>query len=351
MLQILTYHVKHKRNFKKELESATYIANYCCKHKNEKLTSKNFNNLGLSSNISNQIIRKYKNSKIKKVSNVNLIISNQIIKSKRKDGTTILYPTISYNNGFVYIKPLKTEFRWNCGKKFTKINQIEIDENKFMISVSFDLDDNLNKSKGVLGIDHNCGLGRHIINMANLNNNQVINLCKEAPYIRKKYSIKRKSNKIKGNKESRIMKDLDHKMSDTIVKYAKENSLTIVMEKLSGIRNTSKSYKKSKNSKDKLKSKKKGSREKNRLINSWSFYRLQQFVEYKSKKYQIPFIKVDPHYTSQQCSYCNVIGKRDKKSFICKNKKCSSYNISRNADVNACYNIGKRGIETIKLSK
>lgn len=338
MIQNLSFHIKHKRNFNNELEIVNKIANYCIKHKTEKITSKTFKHFNLSSNVKNQIIRKYKKVNIKKISNVNLMVTNQVITYKTKKGDIVEYPTIEYKDGIVNIKPLQVKFNWNCGTQFRKINHVEIDKYKFMLSVSFDIPDELIETTGVLGIDHNCGLGRHIINMANLNNGQVVNLCKDAPYIRQKYFKKRKKNNVKGSKESRIMKDYDHKISNKIVDYAKENKLTIVMEKLSGMRNKHK------------RKKGKGSRALNRLINSWSFYRLQQFVEYKAKKNQIPFIKVNPHYTSQQCSYCNVIGKREGKSFICKNKKCSSRNIMRNADVNACFNIGKRGIETIKLS-
>ena len=55
-----------------------------------------------------------------------------------------------------------------------------------------------------------------------------------------------------------------------------------------------------------------GSRNVNRLVNSWSFYRLQFFVTYKAKLLGIPVIKVQPHYTSQLCSYCGIKGNRKK---------------------------------------
>ena len=175
------------------------------------------------------------------------------------------------------------------------------------------------------------GVGRHIINAANLQTGEVLNLGKRGPNIRKMYFKKRKKQKIKGNKEKRIMKDLDHKISRTIVNYALKNKLKIVVENLQGIRNNSR--------------KGKGSRAGNRFINSWSFYRLQSFIEYKAKEHGIPFEKINPHYTSQECSYCSIIGYREKDIFICKNKNCCKHDVKRHADVNAAFNVGKRSLQ------
>ena len=109
-------------------------------------------------------------------------------------------------------------FRWNPGRTFEKINQIEIDKEKFMISVTYKLQEiNMNATNSpptqddnILGIDHNCGFNRHILNCANLKTGHVLNIGKIGPKIRQKYYKKRKIQKIKGHKETRIMKDLDH---------------------------------------------------------------------------------------------------------------------------------------------
>lgn len=98
------------------------------------------------------------------------------------------------------------------------------------------------------------------------------------------------------------MRDLDHKISRKIVNYALKNKLKIILEDLKNIRNKSK--------------KGTGSKGKNRVVNSWSYYRL-----YKAKEYNIPVIKIKPNYTSQDCSYCSVIGTRNQETFICNNKK------------------------------
>ena len=124
------------------------------------------------------------------------------------------------------------------------------------------------------------------------------------------------------------MRDLDHKISRKVVDYAEKNQLGIVMEDLTGIRNSRRRGE--------------GSRSVNRVVNSWSFYRLTQFIEYKAKERGISFEKVAPHYTSQECSYCTVIGERSGDQFLCKNRNCKVYLKERYADINAAFNIGKR---------
>ncbi len=331
---IKSYHVKHKLNLTSLLNKAQEVANYAVKNKKKHFSSKEVKHIGLPSTISNQILRKYGRGTIKEVSNVNLIVPNSSKnKYTTKDGTTKIYENITYENERIHIKPLNLSFRWNSGREFEKIHQVEIDNDKFMLTVSIkERINNINYgNSSILGIDLNCGVGRHIINAANLVTGEVLNLGKQGPNIRKMYYKKRKTQKIKGNKEQRIMKDLDHKLSRKIVNYALKNRLKIVVENLKGIRNGSK--------------KGNGSKIKNRLVNSWSFYRLQKFIEYKSKELDIPYIKVNPHYTSQECSYCHVIGNRDRDTFICKNKHCIKHNIIRHSDINAAFNVGKRSLQ------
>ena len=267
--------------------------------------------IGLHSDIACQILRKYGRGTIKEAKNINLIIPNtdRTRKYTLKDKTIVTkkYNNITFDKGIVTIKPLKIKFRWNPGKTFIKIHQIEVNNEKFMISVSFP-DQIVNKSyNNILGIDLNCGVGRSIANCANLKNGEIINLGKQGPNTRKYYHKKRRKHKIKRNKEKRKMRDLDHKISRKIVNYALKHKLRIVVENLKGIR--------------KCVRKGKGSRTVNRFVNSWSFYRLQTFIEYKSKELGIPFEKINPQYTSQECSYCSIIGNRKGDSFICKNNK------------------------------
>ena len=85
-----------------------------------------------------------------------------------------------------------------------------------------------------------------------------------------------------------------------------------------------------------------GFEKKPRVLRNWSYYELQQFIEYKAQKYGVEVVKVEPAYTSQRCSECGHTEKENRKTqekFIC--KKC---NFTENADYNAARNIAKRAI-------
>lgn len=341
---IKTYHVKHRIDFSDQLEKARKVAEYAVENKNnlKVLTTKYVKQYGLHSDISCQILRKYGRDTIKKASKVNLIVplAERTRKYTKKDGFKVskLYRNIEYENGIVHLKPINLKFRWDPGKTFLKINQVEIDNKKFMISVTFPDRQVQQVYNGILGVDLNCGIGRSVINAINMRTGELLNLGKKGPNVRKYYYKKRqehnkKGEKMKGDKEKRIMKDLDHKMSRQIVDYALKNKLKIVVENLKGIRMRCRSGK--------------GSiKGVNRFVNSWSFYRLQSFIEYKSKELGIPYIKIHPHYTSQECSYCSIIGDRKGDKFVCKNKRCKVYKKDRHADINAAFNVGKRSLES-----
>lgn len=71
-------------------------------------------------------------------------------------------------------------------------------------------------------------------------------------------------------------------------------------------------------------------------LNSWSFYQLQRFVEYKARLQGVVVAYIAPNYTSKTCSMCGHIGDREDKKF-----SCSSCGHVDHADVNASFNIGK----------
>jgi putative transposase len=202
-----------------------------------------------------------------------------------------------------------------------------------MIAMSFP-DQTVNQQyMGILGVDLNCGIGRSVANCANLNTGELLNLGKQGPNLRKYHYKKRKAHPkaMKGTKEKRRMRDLDHKISRTIVNYALKHKLKIVLEDLKGLR--------------KSVTKEKGlPKNVNRFVNSWSFYRLSKFIEYKAKEHGIPFEKINPQYTSQECSYCSIIGKRKGETFVCNNRKCKARKKERHADINAAFNIAKRSL-------
>lgn len=80
---ILTYKLKHYRDFSDELRKAKQVAEFGIKYKT--LSSKDVKQFGLKSMISNQVLRKYvKNKKVKSIKSVKLTIPNQGIKADKK---------------------------------------------------------------------------------------------------------------------------------------------------------------------------------------------------------------------------------------------------------------------------
>jgi len=307
---ILTFKVKHQIDFSEPLKQAKQVAKFAIANRN-KLSSKYVAHIGLKSVISNQILRKYgMNRKCKTISRVKLIVPNQGIRFDKITKT-------------IEISSLKLKFQYQFKQLFSKINQIEIDKEYFYVSVEVE-EEKQYKVEGWVGVDRNttgpCAVA------ACTKTNKVMFLGKQAHHIHKKYSRIRKKlqrlgklkklNTIK-RRESNITKDINHKISKKIVKYAKDNKCGIKLEKLKGIRQTTKQAKSFKYS-----------------LNSWAYYQLQTFVEYKALLAGVPVAYIEPAYTSQRCHKCGLLGKRNDKSF-----KCPFCGYTSHADVNAAWNI------------
>lgn len=78
------------------------------------------------------------------------------------------------------------------------------------------------------------------------------------------------------------------------------------------------------------------------FLRKWSYYELQNMIKYKAEKAGITVNYINPAYTSQTCSWCGQIGKRDGTSFFCKNPECEQHKKEDiHADHNAARNIAK----------
>jgi len=308
---ILTYKIKHGGDFSAELVKARQVAEFVLEH--GLCTTPAIKHFGLKSAIANQIIQKYgRNKKIKKVSRVNLTIPGQGIKN-------------DIEASVIYIPCLKLSMPYQFSG-FLKINQIEISKEYAFVSVTVSENEPI-QPKSWIGIDLNTT--GHCCVASNPATGKVLKLGKKAYHIHRKYKSQRryfqkkqKYSLIKKTKdrESRIVRDLNHKISRKVVDYALENKAGIVMEDLSGIRKT-----------------KKQARSFRYSLHSWSFYQLQQFIAYKAKLLGIPVVKIDPAYTSQQCSRCGLLGERNGKHF-----ECPACGHVENADVNASFSISLR---------
>jgi putative transposase len=317
---ILTYKIKHNRDFSYELDKAMKIAKYSLVHK--KATSKDVKNIGLKSAIANQILRKYgHNKKIKRVSNVKLIVPSQSIKDDKTTST-------------INIACLKLSLPY-LFSGFTKINQIELDNEYAYVAVTIPENPEIVPDQWI-GVDLNTT--GHCAVASCSDTGKVLKLGKSAYHIHKKYKNQRKKlqkkgklrlvNKI-GHRESLIVRDINHKISRKVVDYAAENKAGIVLEDLTNIRKSKKNRKSFKYS-----------------LHSWSFYQMRNFIEYKAKLLGIPVVKIDPRYTSQQCSLCGLLGNRNSKHF-----KCPHCGHVEDADVNASFVIGLRHQGILRLPK
>jgi putative transposase len=309
---ILTFNIKHGRDFSSELRKAKQIAAFAVE--THALSTKYVKQFGLKSIISNQILRKYsRNKKIKKVGHVNLTIPNTGIRVEREKQE-------------IYIPSLKLTLPYSFRNDFEKVNQIEVDEQYAHVSVTIP-EKPVIQPQTWLGVDRNAT--GHIAVVANPQTGKVWKLGKKAYHTHKKYKeIRRKLqkerkyrllNRLK-NRESRIIRDLNHKVSREIVEIAKKDNAGIKLEELGGMRNN-----------------KKHTKSFNYGLNSWSFYQLEKFIEYKAKLEGIPLTYVEPKNTSKECSRCGSIGIREGKSF-----KCPHCGHVDHADANASFNIALR---------
>jgi putative transposase len=316
-MTILTYKLKHNRNFKNELKLAFDVAELVV---NNKIRSPNTTFVkdirgDLPSTIACQVMKKYGHQKtIKEVHNVNLIVPGQGIKFFEETNS-------------IWISCLKLQLENTIPTNFSKINQAEIDNEFVYLSCTVPDRPEMIPYDNIIGVDRNTT--GHIAVAANLTTGKIQKFGKKAIHIHRKYSHMRKQlqkdekygelKKVK-DRESRIVKDLNHKVSRKIVNMAKEQHAALVFEDLNGIRNTKKQHRSFKYA-----------------LHSWSFYQLQQFVEYKAKLLGVPVLYVDPAYTSQDCSICGARGQRIGKEF-----KCPACGHADHADVNAAFNIAIR---------
>jgi putative transposase len=306
---MLTFKIKHNEDFSNELHLAKKIADYAIE--NRSISSKDVKHIGLKSMISNQILRKYsRNKKIKNAKSVKLAIPAQGIKEKGNE---------------IYVPCLKLTLDKTCLPNFEKINQIEIGNEYAFVSVSIK-EPKTYAPKTIIGVDRNTT--GHVLVASNLNTGKVLKLGKECNHIHQKYKTIRKTlqkkskfsliKKIK-NRESRIVRNINHQISRKLVEEAKDSGAILVLEKLKNIRKTAKTRKKQRYS-----------------LNSWSFYQLGQMIEYKSKKFGVPVAYVEPQYTSQRCSRCGHI---EAKNRNLKEFHCAKCGVVENADANAGFNI------------
>jgi|SRR5262249_37785742 len=136
-----------------------------------------------------------------------------------------------------------------------------------------------------------------------------------------------------GQKEQRFRRDTNHVISKKLVAKAKDTQSVIALEDLKGIRDRAR-FRKTQRAK----------------MAGWSFGQLRTFIEYKAHLARIPVVLVNPRHTSQMCSSCSHIAKRNRKSQS--EFECQGCGLSLNADINAALNIKARAaVNRLKVSE
>ncbi|MFS8966076.1 RNA-guided endonuclease InsQ/TnpB family protein [Synechococcus sp. H55.4] len=109
-------------------------------------------------------------------------------------------------------------------------------------------------------------------------------------------------------RERRFQTWVNHRISKSIVARAQATHSFIALEDLTGIRERTNQQPPSKTER--------------RRSNSWAFYQLRQFVQYKAARAGIQVVVVPPAYSSQTCHRCLWLGQREGKHFRCVNPAC-----------------------------
>jgi putative transposase len=148
-------------------------------------------------------------------------------------------------------------------------------------------------------------------------------------------SAKRLLKKIR-RKESRRTKDLNHRISKTIVTEAERTGRGISLEELKGIR-------------ERVRLRKPGgylprarSAQWGRVaLHTWAFAQLGDFIVYKARRAGVPLVFVDPAYSSQECAQC---GHTDRLNRITQARfTCRGCGVVAHADRNSSHVLARRG--------
>jgi putative transposase len=143
-------------------------------------------------------------------------------------------------------------------------------------------------------------------------------------WLRRKLGMKKAIDTIKkiGSHEKRITNDIVHNISRQIVNRAIESNALITIGDIKHLRrrhNTNRKF--------------------NRKLAGFQYYKLTRYIKYKAALAGIKVIQVSEKWTSQYCRKCYQKGVRKIQGlFLC--SKCGE----DNADRNAAFNIGHRGL-------
>jgi putative transposase len=179
------------------------------------------------------------------------------------------------------------------------------------------------------------GLDLGLANLAVLAGPNIVKFFDGKPlrYVRGRYfryrqtlQVKRKVGMVKRSKgkESRWATNENHRVSRIIVDLVFQAGGVLHVERLTGIRERCK-----------------GTAKIRRMLHSWPFAKLLQFIRYKAAALGVEVIEEDPRHTSQRCSRCGHTerGNRSRQDRF----KCKACGYESHADLNAARNLAAKG--------
>lgn len=325
--------------YEKMTQMNTAFANWLLNHPNlNRATSKiwkDFSTEKFPSAVAGQTIRdvksKKKNQKAKSFKVHWCTFNNQNIKIEKKGSLyTVSFPTLEKRIGVpVVAREYQQKWLERIVQGDIKLGAATLHKKrkKWYIAVSISFDVEPTSGTKVMGID----LGLRYIAVASVGTKSLFFKGNQYAFVRRRYAaLRRRLGKAKkldairkiGNKESRWIKDQNHKISRKIVDFAIANGVGIIrMENLTAIRE----HRKSRTS------------DPGRSLHSWPFYQLQHMIAYKAKIAGIRVELVNPKNTSITCK-CGHCDKNNRHGIIFRCKKCG-YTI--HADLNGAINIAK----------
>ena len=138
-------------------------------------------------------------------------------------------------------------------------------------------------------------------------------------------SAKRRLKKFSG-REKRFQKEINHKISKTLVHKAVVSRKALALEDLTGIRERT------------------TVRRENRYErHSWAFHQLRRYIAYKAAWASVEVRFVDSRNTSRTCSECGHCEKANRQSQA--SFRCKQCGFCLNADVNAAINISRAPVK------
>lgn len=276
----------------------------------------------LKSAIANELIRKYqRNRKCNSVKNCVIPICGAKGVRVKLEGSSLSIPCL-FKKELIPIKPLRPIIGFIRSVEFFKRGR------DWFMSYTYNTPKDEITTKGVVGVDRNAR--GNVATVADPLTGKVIKL---GPDIKPwKDNLRNRRGKLQrakafnllkkiNRKQSNRTKDINHKVSKAIVKYAASHCRDIVLEDLGKIKSSRKCGKYVKKS-------------------NWSFRQLETFITYKASLRGIAVHLIDPAYTSKMCSRCGQINNVAGKKF-----ECSSCKHHDHRDANAAFNIAAKYLD------